>query len=63
MPRGPLDIYTEAFLAQVDTDAIRAAKFRIVIDYSHGLAADVLAQILNRLGVEVVPLNAAHGRN
>jgi mannose-1-phosphate guanylyltransferase/phosphomannomutase len=52
------EIYTDAFLANVDTAAIRAADFRIVIDYSHGLAGDVLAQILNKLDVEVVPLNA-----
>ncbi len=30
----------------------------MVIDYSHGLAADTLARILNRLDVDVVPLNA-----
>ena len=53
-----IEIYSEAFLAHVDAEAIRASGFRIVIDYSHGLAGDVLAQILNKLGVEVVPLNA-----
>ena len=30
----------------------------MVIDYSHGLAADTLSRILNRLDVDVVPLNA-----
>lgn len=54
----PVETYTEQFLANVDVAAIRAAHFRIVIDYSHGLAADIFAQILNKLGVEVVPLNA-----
>ena len=54
----PVASYIEAFLAHVDVAAIRDAHFRIVIDYSHGLASDAFAQILNKLGVEVVPLNA-----
>jgi mannose-1-phosphate guanylyltransferase / phosphomannomutase len=54
----PIDAYIENFLDNVDVEAIRAAHFRIVIDYSHGLAGDTFAQILNKLGVEVVPLNA-----
>ena len=53
-----VEVYVEDFLAQVDVEAIRAAHFHIVIDYSHGLAAEPFAQILNKLGVEVVPLNA-----
>lgn len=50
--------YTEDFLRHVDVERIRKAQFRIVVDYSHGLAADVLADILTHVGVEVVPLNA-----
>lgn len=53
-----VDAYIEDFLAHIDVEAIRAAHFRIVVDYSHGLASDAFAQILNKLGVEVVPLNA-----
>ena len=56
--RRPLETYIEGFFAQIDEEAIRAAGFRIVIDYSHGLAGDALSQILNRLGVDVIPLNA-----
>jgi mannose-1-phosphate guanylyltransferase/phosphomannomutase len=55
---NPIGSYIEHFLASIDVDGIRAAHFRIVIDYSHGLASDTFAQILNKLGVEVVPLNA-----
>jgi mannose-1-phosphate guanylyltransferase/phosphomannomutase len=54
----PIEMYIESFLASIDVAAIRAARFRIVVDYSHGLAAETFAQILNKLGVEVVPLNA-----
>jgi mannose-1-phosphate guanylyltransferase/phosphomannomutase len=54
----PIENYIENFLAAVDVAAIRAARFRMVIDYSHGLTGDTFAQILNKLGVELVPLNA-----
>lgn len=55
---NPLQNYTEDFLEHIDVEGLRQAQFRIVVDYSHGLAADALAGILNHLGVEVVPLNA-----
>jgi mannose-1-phosphate guanylyltransferase/phosphomannomutase len=54
----PVELYIKSFLAHIDVQAIRNAHFRIVVDYSHGLAGDTFAQILNKLGVEVVPLNA-----
>ena len=53
-----VELYIGDFLKHVDVAAIQAAGFRIVVDYSHGLAADAFAQILNTLGIEVVPLNA-----
>jgi mannose-1-phosphate guanylyltransferase/phosphomannomutase len=56
--RRPLETYIEGFFTHIDEAAIRAAGFRIVIDYSHGLAGDAFSQILNRLGVDVIPLNA-----
>ncbi len=46
------------YLKALDTEAIRAAKLRIVVDYAHAPAADVLADLLDHLNVDVVPLNA-----
>ncbi len=54
----PVDTYIEDFLTHIDVARVKEAKFRIVIDYSHGLAIDALARILNTLSVDVVPLNA-----
>lgn len=54
----PVEQYIEDLLEHVDVEAVRAANFRLVIDYSHGLASETFAQILNHLAVEVVPLNA-----
>ncbi len=54
----PIEIYTEDFLEHVDVAHIRERKFRMVIDYSHGLATETLERILNVLSIDVVPLNA-----
>ena len=54
----PAELYIDDFMRHVDTSAIQNAHFRMVIDYSHGLSGDTLSQILNRLDVDVVPLNA-----
>jgi mannose-1-phosphate guanylyltransferase/phosphomannomutase len=58
MARSPQDAYVEDFLRQVNIDLIRKAKLRVVVDYSHGSAADALSSVLGQLAVDVVPLNA-----
>jgi len=55
---NPLEEYRKAFLAHVDVDLIREHNFKLVVDYSHGLASDVLSEILTYLNVDVLPLNA-----
>jgi len=50
--------YQEACLRLVDREAIRERKFRLVADYTHGSAAVYLPNLLARLGVEEVTLNA-----
>ena len=54
----PIAHYTEDFLRHVDTQHIRDYGYKLVADYSHGLGADTLADILSRMNVDVVPLNA-----
>src|SRR5450631_3961217 len=52
------DEYLRHLLASVDAAAIRAAHFRVLIDYDYSQASSVLPGILNDLGVVAVPLNA-----
>ena len=59
----PEESYIEAFLSHVNAELIRQAGFRIVVDYSHGLAAETMARILNQLNVEVVALNSRTDEN
>jgi mannose-1-phosphate guanylyltransferase/phosphomannomutase len=54
----PEQAYLEAFLQHVDADKIRQAGFHLVVDYSNGLAAETMARIFNKLGIDVVALNS-----
>jgi mannose-1-phosphate guanylyltransferase/phosphomannomutase len=52
------EAYSEAFLNEVaGRREIADARPKIVVNYSHGTAAQFLPQLLNRLGVEVVAVN------
>ena len=50
--------YAAALLEQVDVQKLREARFRLVVDFCHGPAADVLPEMLERLGCEVLAINA-----
>ena len=50
--------YADDLLASLDAEAIRARRFKIVIDYGYSAASFVLPLLLGPLGVEAV---AAHG--
>jgi mannose-1-phosphate guanylyltransferase/phosphomannomutase len=53
---GVVETYVDGFLDVVNVKAIRQSEFRIVVDYAYAPTAQVLPQIMTRLGVEVVPL-------
>jgi mannose-1-phosphate guanylyltransferase / phosphomannomutase len=53
-----VETYTKGFLAAVNVEAVRRAKFRIVVDHAYAPTSEVLSPILDKLGCEVVPLNA-----
>jgi mannose-1-phosphate guanylyltransferase/phosphomannomutase len=43
--------------ATIDLDAVRAARFKVVVDYSYGSAATVMPNMLAKLGAEVLAVN------
>jgi mannose-1-phosphate guanylyltransferase / phosphomannomutase len=53
-----VDVYAAGYLKAVDGQVVRAAAFKVVVDYAHAPAVEVLPLLLERLNVEVVPLNA-----
>jgi mannose-1-phosphate guanylyltransferase/phosphomannomutase len=52
------ETYVKGFLKAVNGEAIRQAKFRIVVDHAYAPTSEVLSPILDKLGVAVMPLNA-----
>jgi mannose-1-phosphate guanylyltransferase/phosphomannomutase len=54
----PHSDYRQHLLTSVDVAAIRAAEFRVLVDYDFSQASTILPGILDELGVTAVPLNA-----
>lgn len=55
---GGASRYVEGILAQVDVEAIRRRRFRVVLDCGNGASVPTSPVLLRRLGCEVVTLNA-----
>lgn len=53
-----IERYVRGYLDVLDDEAIRRARFKIVVDYAHAPAVEVLPQLLRMLDVDHVPLNA-----
>ncbi len=53
-----VETYLRDFLQAVNREAIRQARFYIVVDYANSPVASVLPTILNEVGCNVVALNA-----
>ncbi|MBE3561647.1 MAG: nucleotidyl transferase, partial [Ktedonobacteraceae bacterium] len=51
--------YLEGFYRVVNEEVIRARKYQLVVDYSHGSTTQMLPDIFNRLGCEVIVLNTS----
>jgi len=57
-PARARETYASDLLSTLDTEAIRARGFRIVVDYGFSAASYVLPLVLDPLGVEVVAAHA-----
>ncbi|HJR24182.1 MAG TPA: sugar phosphate nucleotidyltransferase [Acidimicrobiales bacterium] len=56
-PPRALEHYTAALEATVDIEAIRAARFKVVVDYSFGSTSFVMPNVLAKLGADVLGVN------
>ncbi|HKI51557.1 MAG TPA: mannose-1-phosphate guanyltransferase [Geothermobacteraceae bacterium] len=52
------DYYREGFLRALDRETLRKSKLKVVVDLNHSPAGDLLPQLLNELGCEVIELNS-----
>jgi mannose-1-phosphate guanylyltransferase / phosphomannomutase len=57
-PERTTEAYKEKFVSSLNIEAINHRKFRIVIDYSNGVAATIFPIILGSFDCQVVALNA-----
>ncbi|HTR82621.1 MAG TPA: sugar phosphate nucleotidyltransferase [Bacteroidota bacterium] len=57
-PERAQESYVEHFLSTINTDAISQAKFKLVVDYSNGIASTIFPNILGSLQCQVLALNA-----
>ncbi|MGH8004345.1 MAG: sugar phosphate nucleotidyltransferase [Limisphaerales bacterium] len=53
-----LEAYRQEFLSYLDLEAIRKARFKVVIDYSYGSGSEVFPTLFGSLGIETVSLNS-----
>jgi mannose-1-phosphate guanylyltransferase/phosphomannomutase len=56
-PPRALEHYAVALEACIDVKAVRAAEFKVVIDYGYGTTAFVMPNLLSKLGTEVLAVN------
>jgi mannose-1-phosphate guanylyltransferase/phosphomannomutase len=56
-PVRTVEHYTAILMEQVDVEAIRAARLKVVLDYSFGSASFVMPNVLSKLGAEVLTVN------
>ncbi len=57
-PERTTESYKERFLSSLDVEAISSQKFKVVIDYSNGIASTIFPIILGSFDSQVVALNA-----
>jgi len=57
-PIHGLEYYQNGFMSTIDTDAVRKANFKIVLDYSFGSSTRIFPTILGKLNCDVIALNA-----
>ncbi|MDQ1446156.1 MAG: mannose-phosphate guanylyltransferase / phosphomannomutase, partial [Acidimicrobiaceae bacterium] len=56
-PARALEHYTNALMTSVDGEAIKAAGFKVVLDYAYGSASFVMPNVLAKLGADVLAVN------
>ena len=56
-PVRTAEFYTALLMEHIDVEAIRAARFKVVLDYAYGAASFVMPNVLSKLGAEVLSVN------
>jgi len=57
-PERTTESYIDRFIATINTQAIRSAGLKLVVDYSNGIASTIFPHILGNLNIQAVSLHA-----
>ncbi|MBI5327393.1 MAG: mannose-1-phosphate guanyltransferase [Deltaproteobacteria bacterium] len=57
-PIHGFEYYQNGFMSSIDTEAIKKANFKVVLDYSYGSSSRIFPSILGKLNCNVIALNA-----
>jgi mannose-1-phosphate guanylyltransferase/phosphomannomutase len=57
-PIHGFETYQTVFMSSIDSEIIKKAGFKVVLDYSYGSSSRILPAILGRLNCDVIALNA-----
>lgn len=58
-PSKILDFYRTDFLSRIDLATVRQRQFRLVLDYGHGAAGQLMPAILGELGCQEISLSSS----
>ncbi|PSO50961.1 MAG: mannose-1-phosphate guanylyltransferase [Cyanobacteria bacterium QS_7_48_42] len=58
-PSGILEVYSHSFEKNLNVEAVRNSRSKVVIDYAYGVSGAVLPQLLGKFGCDAVVLNAS----
>lgn len=58
VPPRVQEYYRTGFLKHVNASTLKHRRFKVVIDYSHSAAAQIMPDLLGELGIESVAINA-----
>jgi mannose-1-phosphate guanylyltransferase / phosphomannomutase len=56
-PVRTAEFYTAVLMEHIDVEGVRAAHFKVVLDYAYGAASFVMPNVLSKLGAEVLSVN------
>ena len=56
-PVRTAEFYTAVLMEHIDVDAVRGARFKLVLDYAYGAASFVMPNVLSKLGADVLSVN------
>jgi mannose-1-phosphate guanylyltransferase/phosphomannomutase len=57
-PAKLMEFYRTGFLEKIDATAVRKRQFKVVFDYGHGAAGQIISSVIGDLGCQELSLNA-----